>query len=41
MPRPSKAMQLGEPVHTDCDERIVHVGAVRTARAVLPTGDDL
>jgi ArsR family transcriptional regulator len=34
-------MQFGAPVHDDCDERIVHVDAVRSARAVLPTGDDL
>jgi ArsR family transcriptional regulator, lead/cadmium/zinc/bismuth-responsive transcriptional repressor len=38
MPRPSKATQLSEPSPSDCDERIVHVEAVRAAREALPSG---
>jgi DNA-binding transcriptional ArsR family regulator len=38
MPRPSKAAQLSEPIPGDCDERIVHVDAVRAARRALPGG---
>jgi ArsR family transcriptional regulator, lead/cadmium/zinc/bismuth-responsive transcriptional repressor len=38
MPRPSKAVQLSEPSPSDCDERIVHVDAVRAAREALPSG---
>ena len=37
MPRPSRIAQIaGEPDHGECSERIVHVDAVREARAVLP-----
>ena len=38
MPRPSKAAQLSEPSPSDCEERIVHVAAVRAAREALPDG---
>ena len=38
MPRPSKAAQLSEPSQSECDERIVHVEAVRAAREALPGG---
>lgn len=41
MARPSKATQLGELGQSDCDERIVHVDAVRAARAALPSGHAL
>ena len=41
MPRPSKTDQLRDPVAVACDDRVVHVDAVRAARAALPPGHDL
>jgi ArsR family transcriptional regulator, lead/cadmium/zinc/bismuth-responsive transcriptional repressor len=41
MARPSRVTQLHESRHIECDERIVHVDAVRAARAALPAGDQL
>lgn len=40
MPRPSKAEQFQDPA-TACDDRLVHVDAVRAARAALPSGERL
>ena len=39
MPRPSKAAQFQDPAAISCDDRVVHVHAVRAARAALPAGD--
>lgn len=39
MPRPSKSEQLREVADTVCEERVVHVEAVRAARAALPTSE--
>jgi DNA-binding transcriptional ArsR family regulator len=36
--RPKKSEQLVSPTALTCDERVVHVEAVRAARAVLPSG---
>lgn len=41
MPRPSKSEQLREVVDTVCEERVVHVEAVREARAALPASETL
>lgn len=41
MPRPSKADQLRDPGAASCDDRVIHVDAVRAARASLPSGEDL
>ncbi len=41
MPRPKRTDQLTEIPPLDCDERIVHVDAVRAARAALPPVDQL
>lgn len=41
MPRPSRQAQLTVADAPACNERIVHVEAVRTARAVLPAGEAL
>ena len=41
MPRPSKTDQLREPPGTVCLDRVVHVEAVRVARAALPARDEL
>jgi ArsR family transcriptional regulator len=38
MPRPRKTDQLAPTADLACDDRIVHVEAVRRARAALPTG---
>lgn len=38
MPRPSKARQLRDLTDFVCDHRIVHVDAVRAARASMPSG---
>lgn len=41
MPRPRKTEQLAGATDLLCDDRVVHVGAVRAARAVLPAGASL
>lgn len=41
MPRPSKSEQLRSPTDAACDDRVVHVDAVRAARAALPGGEEL
>ena len=41
MPRPSKAEQLREPMAAACDDDLVDVDAVRTARAALPPSERL
>lgn len=41
MARPRKHAQLAEVADLVCDDRIVHVDAVRSARATLPTGHTL
>lgn len=41
MPRPSKSEQLRALTDAACDDRVVHVDAVRTARAALPGGEEL
>ena len=38
MPRPRKTDQLAPTADLACDDRIVHVEAVRRARTALPTG---
>lgn len=38
MARPRKAEQLADAADLRCDERVVHVDAVRAARARLPSG---
>ena len=39
MPRPSKAVQFQDPAAMSCDDRVVHIHAVRAARAALPAGE--
>ncbi|HEY8448464.1 MAG TPA: metalloregulator ArsR/SmtB family transcription factor [Thermomicrobiales bacterium] len=41
MPRPRKTDQLLTGADLACDDRVVHVEAVRAARASLPTGQML
>jgi ArsR family transcriptional regulator len=41
MARPRKTDQLADVADLVCDDRVVHVEAVRTARAALPTGPTL
>jgi len=41
MARPRKIDQLAAMTDLVCDDRIVHVDAVRQARAALPTGETL
>jgi DNA-binding transcriptional ArsR family regulator len=41
MPRPRKTDQLADVTDLICDDRVVHVEAVRAARAALPSGTDL
>lgn len=41
MARPRKADQLADMSDLVCDDRVVHVEAVRAARATLPTGQTL
>jgi ArsR family transcriptional regulator len=41
MPRPRKSAQLASTSDLACDDRVVHVEAVRRARAALPTGQVL
>lgn len=41
MPRPRKQDQLAEVSDLVCDDRVVHVQAVRAARGTLPAGPTL
>ena len=41
MPRPSKMAQLSSSQGSDCDERIVHMDAVREARRALLPAEQL
>lgn len=41
MARPRRADQCSPTVDLACEERVVHVGAVRAARAALPNGPAL
>lgn len=41
MPRPRKTDQLADVPDLVCDDRVVHVDAVRAARAALPSRGDL
>lgn len=41
MPRPSKMAQLASSQESDCDERVVHMDAVREARRALLPAEQL